>query len=212
MGDITGWDFTDNVLNSTTQLINRQKSAMNLEILRLNKTKRKAFFFDPKNGEIKASLASCECRDFNFSGKSHKKKFTPCMHIYRIAIELELMPVKYLDRKAQLALMSYQERKLDEAKRLREIPSDPTQWGSWAEKVHSPRCQQDRQYRAYELMEEKSGFSYHTGLDSCSCPDFNERGAPCKHIYYLALTKGYDLKVTREDFELEKNQFGNNGG
>ncbi|MDC7288495.1 SWIM zinc finger domain-containing protein [Blautia schinkii] len=31
----------------------------------------------------------------------------------------------------------------------------------------------------------KKGGSYRTTLKSCTCPDFKERKAPCKHIYYL---------------------------
>lgn len=31
----------------------------------------------------------------------------------------------------------------------------------------------------------KKGGSYRTTLKSCTCPDFRERKAPCKHIYYL---------------------------
>lgn len=31
----------------------------------------------------------------------------------------------------------------------------------------------------------KKGGSYRTTLKSCTCPDFKERKAPCKHMYYL---------------------------
>lgn len=31
----------------------------------------------------------------------------------------------------------------------------------------------------------RKGRSYRTTLKSCTCPDFKERKAPCKHMYYL---------------------------
>lgn len=35
------------------------------------------------------------------------------------------------------------------------------------------------------------GGVYETTLDSCTCEDFQRRGLPCKHIYKLALSRGY---------------------
>jgi hypothetical protein len=35
------------------------------------------------------------------------------------------------------------------------------------------------------------GEVYKTSLDHCSCEDFRRRGLPCKHIYKLALSRGY---------------------
>lgn len=31
------------------------------------------------------------------------------------------------------------------------------------------------------------GGRYHTTLTKCSCPDFQKRKVPCKHMYYLAI-------------------------
>lgn len=31
-----------------------------------------------------------------------------------------------------------------------------------------------------------TGGKYRTTLKKCSCPDFQKRGVPCKHMYYLA--------------------------
>lgn len=36
-----------------------------------------------------------------------------------------------------------------------------------------------------------SNGAYRTTLASCTCPDFNKRKVPCKHMYYLA----YELKM-----------------
>jgi len=35
------------------------------------------------------------------------------------------------------------------------------------------------------------GEIYSTSLDRCTCEDFQRRGLPCKHIYKLALARGY---------------------
>ena len=35
------------------------------------------------------------------------------------------------------------------------------------------------------------GDLYQTSLDGCTCEDFQRRGLPCKHIYKLALSRGY---------------------
>lgn len=40
------------------------------------------------------------------------------------------------------------------------------------------------------------GDIYLTSLENCTCPDFERRGLPCKHIYGLALSLGY----TADDF------------
>lgn len=37
------------------------------------------------------------------------------------------------------------------------------------------------------------GGKYHTSLKKCSCPDFQKRKVPCKHMYYLADKCGIDI-------------------
>ena len=37
------------------------------------------------------------------------------------------------------------------------------------------------------------GEVYKTDLDRCTCEDFQRRGLPCKHIYKLALARGYSV-------------------
>ena len=102
---LTNWNFQDEEANSTTQQINRQKSARNLEILQFDPSEPRAVFFDPKrNNRQIATLTQCDCNDFNLSGTSPRKTFKPCMHIYRLAIELGLIEAKYLDHQARFAL------------------------------------------------------------------------------------------------------------
>jgi len=84
-------------------------------------------------------------------------------------------------------------------------------FGNWNTKVHRGQAQIDRFERSqHEYMELRayndqtgfgeiystSGHTYITCLDDCSCPDFEKRSRPCKHIYFLATKMGY----TSSDF------------
>lgn len=83
-------------------------------------------------------------------------------------------------------------------------------FGNWNPKVHSGQAQIDRfEKAAHQPMKilsynehnfakiQGSGDNWYlTSLDVCSCPDFEKRGRPCKHIYFLAIQMGY----TSDDF------------
>ena len=84
-------------------------------------------------------------------------------------------------------------------------------FGEWNEKVHRGAAQSDRFEKAsheclglisYDVdsgtakVSGSTGTEYTTTLDYCSCPDFDKRSKPCKHIYFLALQMGY----TSDDF------------
>ncbi len=84
-------------------------------------------------------------------------------------------------------------------------------FGEWNEKVHRGSAQSDRFEKAvheglglisYDVdsglakVSGSTGTEYTTALDYCSCPDFDKRSKPCKHIYFLALQMGY----TSDDF------------
>lgn len=84
-------------------------------------------------------------------------------------------------------------------------------FGKWNAKVHAGQAQLDRfekashQAMAILSYNSQTGFaqiqgsgsdSYITSLDECTCPDFDKRGRPCKHIYFLAIQMGY----TSDDF------------
>lgn len=79
-------------------------------------------------------------------------------------------------------------------------------FGNWNKKVHGGQAQIDRFERSqHEYMELRayndqtgfgeiysaSGHTYITCLNDCSCPDFEKRSRPCKHIYFLATKMGY---------------------
>ena len=73
------------------------------------------------------------------------------------------------------------------------------QWGSWFSYIHDDPAQVTRQKRAWGCYIESidryngtarmtaSGRIYSTTLKDCTCPDFQKRGKPCKHMYRLAM-------------------------
>ena len=154
---LRNWDFRDPEANETLSQINRQKSAMNLLVASLDRDRRTGQFLDPKKGIlVTASLERCECRDFGFAGNSARKSFRPCMHIYRLAMELGLMDVRFADHAARRAedRDRIAEQRDIETARLRALPRDPKRWGRWHAAVHESGLQRNRQYRAYHLIEE----------------------------------------------------------
>ena len=87
------WDFGDEAVNSTTSQINRQKSARNLVILDFDPSVPRAVLFDPRRDNTHSTtLSECGCHDF-----TRLKIPKPCMHIYRLAIELGLLQIRTID-------------------------------------------------------------------------------------------------------------------
>jgi hypothetical protein len=204
------WDFGDEAVNSTTPQINRQKSARNLVILEFEPSVGRVVFFDPRRDETHAAtLNECDCHDF-----TRLKVPKPCMHIYRLAIELGLLEAKYMDRHALSSFTAGLT--LEETQRLQRLPSDSNQWGSWASEIHASGNQRNRQYRAYSIhhversvLETVNGWLIHeytVTLQHCECADHSERRLPCKHIYAAALASDISLPFTYPDFEAARNQ------
>lgn len=173
-------------------------------------------FLDPKTGEQSAAfLSKCNCHDFGFAGSSPRKMFKPCMHIYRLAIELGLLDPKYEDARAKEAKVVQQKR--SETARLQGLAADPSQWGGWSSTIHQSGIQKNRQYRAYLILDEEGDsirklqeswiiHDYAVTLSGCECGDFLDRHLPCKHIYAAALTNGASLPLSRSDFVSAKSQ------
>ena len=211
---LRNWDFRDSEGNETLSQINRQKSAVNLVVASLDRDRRTGQFLDPRKGALfSASLERCECRDFNFAGNAPRKSFRPCMHIYRLAMELGLMDVRFADhatRRAEDRDRIAEQRDIETA-RLRALPRDPARWGRWDAAVHESGLQRNRQYRGYHLIEDGPGeiaaqgsewsvHGYPVSLEACACMDFVERQLPCKHIYALALCLRERLPLTRAEY------------
>lgn len=213
---LTDWNFRDNAANSTIQQINRQKSARNLQILQFDPSEPRAVFSDPtRSDKHTATLRECSCRDFNFTGTNPRKTFKPCMHIYRLAIELGLIDAKYLDHRARFAQASMLSR--EETQRLQDLRRDASQWGGWSAEIHKSGVQRNRQYRGYAIIfdehEPLSGkvdhwniHGYDVNLDACECMDFVDRRLPCKHIYAAAIASKIALPFTQKDYESAKRQ------
>ena len=210
------WDFEDPLINSTTPQINRQKSARNLTVITIDKHNTTGVFLDATKGTRNtATLARCDCKDFNFSGNGHRKTFKPCMHIYRLAMELGLLEAKYEDHRVKEAIIVQQ--KQAETVRLQTLNRDLGSWGRWDRIVHEAGIQKNRQYRGYfilnddadEVQKVKNGWvihEYYVTLEACECLDFITRLLPCKHIYAAALMSGITLPLSQEEFVATKNK------
>jgi hypothetical protein len=214
------WDFSDPSTNGTTSQVNRQKSARNLTVVSLDPSVPSGVFSGGRGHDTHAAtLDECDCHDFNFVGQSPRKSFKPCMHIYRLAMELGRMEARYLDHRALRGSHGggherehwIAEQNEAETLRLRALPRDASQWGGWNRAVHDSGVQKNRQYRAYHILDDEGPedllegsvrliHRYITRLDSCSCRDFVSRRLPCKHIYAAALTEGLDLPLTLEQY------------
>lgn len=79
-------------------------------------------------------------------------------------------------------------------------------FGSWDTSIHLADGQLQRFGRAFygsfpikhgrrgaAKITGSKGDIYAVSLDRCSCPDFQGRGLPCKHMYALALSMGYTV-------------------
>lgn len=208
------WDFGDARRNDTISLVNRQKSALNLTLLWVDERGRRAAFHDPKTqSEITASLSSCECKDFLFVGKVRRRHLQPCMHIFRLAMELGVLESRYLDHAAREVLRQRLVQQLTrrEDSRLAQLGRDPEQWGGWPVEVHQSGLQRNRQYRAYFILDDELDAVAHNSdgwlvrghrvtLDGCDCWDFIARRLPCKHVYTTALATGIPLPLLRTDY------------
>ena len=213
---LTDWNFKDETANSTTQQINRQKSARNLEVLQLDPSEPRAVFFDSKRGtRHTATLTECDCSDFKFAGTNPRKSFKPCMHIYRLAIEMGVIEAKYLDHRARFAAVGMLAQ--EETGRLKRLPRVPALWGSWASEVHASGFQRNRQYRGYSICRGEQGaicqadggwtiHGYSVSLGGCGRPDFLDRRLPCKHIYAAALASQITLPFSDAEYESAKKQ------
>ena len=79
-------------------------------------------------------------------------------------------------------------------------------WTDWPMSTHSQDEQLRRLERAVKskkisvvsydkeknegIVSGDNGALYTVGAKGCSCPDFNHRGLPCKHMYFLAIYIG----------------------
>ena len=209
------WDFGDPESNGTVSQVNRQKSAVNLVVASLDRGRQLGQFLDREKRVTNiASLSGCDCRDFSFVGRTPRKSFKPCMHIYRLAMELGLLEAKYQDHALRRAEEQHDmaDIKDRETFRLSSMPRDSSQWGNWSKEIHRSGLQRNRQYRAYFIVDDEfiegqpsdsswTVHGYSVTLEDCQCADYAERGIPCKHIYAVAMFRRLPIDIKRRAYE-----------
>ncbi len=199
------WEFGNHMKHTGSDTENKLKSASTLSVVSLDGQTGTGSFYRTKTGILStASLSSCDCSDF-----ARRKVRVPCMHIYRLAIELGLMPwLKIADRIPDVGISS--ELVADEERRLGSLAQDKHAWGRWSLDVHLSRVQQTRQMRGYEYhieglcrkitTDQWIVNDYAVTTSKCQCDDFRERHLPCKHIYAAAIDFGILLPISRSFF------------
>ena len=210
------WDYENVKLHLGRELENRLKFASTLSVTFLDKELQRGGFYSLKTGaERFATLHKCSCRD----SAERRKSPMPCMHMFRLAMELGHMP--WFKRSRLVGAIgggAFVAKYLGEIK-LREIPPDQSSWGNWSPDIHRSRVQQTRQLRGYDywvpgrcfgrvtpispsLWMVASSFDvnklYRVSLTFCTCPDFEKAKLPCKHIYAVAIGMGCRLPISRE--------------
>ena len=211
---LDSWDFKDPGANGSISQVNRQKSARNLIVVEIDRASQTGTFLDrSKKATNTASLHQCDCRDFSFAGNSQRKSLRPCMHIYRLAMELGILEAQYEDSAARESRERHEVTLLKEAEdqRLRMLPPDASQWGTWNSKIHQSGLQKNRQYRAYFILDDEPNevrqegvglriHGYRVSPDHCECMDFTDRRLPCKHIYAAAIRSGFSVSLSASEY------------
>ena len=94
-------------------------------------------------------------------------------------------------------------------------------FGDWPITIHEESAQQSRILRGknlktyridlvspgkYQVYDTKYPDAIHfdVTLNSCSCPDFEKRQLPCKHIYYLAIMTGNFMTLKQINDDLDR--------
>jgi hypothetical protein len=159
--------------------VKRQISALSekLEPLSIDKDDMSRLFKGSAETSYFTTNLKCKCADF-------VKRKLPCKHMYRLAHHLGLIELN----------LSLNATEINKAWASSYRCKGP--WGDWHPSVHKLNHQQARQHRAFtenitvEKVDRQENAAvvnnYQTSLDNCTCPDFQERHLPCKHIYLLA--------------------------
>lgn len=158
--------------NDEEQIFRQLKARSNkCRPLSISKDEQKGIFPGADRSIYETALDNCTCKDFGF-------RKLPCKHMYRLAHELGLFRLDKISTKG---------------------------WGGWPVTLHKESAQQDRLFRgAYEEMsighpsEDRTNLQINhcrASLTNCTCPDFEERKKPCKHIYRMAILKGLIKKI-----------------
>jgi predicted nucleic acid-binding Zn finger protein len=195
--EVKHWTQWPTDLHNEPEQIKRQISANKTkhQPLEVDVTTQTGTFAGSGKKPYITTLSKCNCNDF-------VKRKLPCKHMYSLAnylghIELYNPDFEY-----------------DESIVLLRAYAPTNDWGTWNPGIHKIGSQKARYHRAFEEEFDINNFSperlnavingYAVFLDSCSCPDFQDRQFPCKHIYRLAAELGLveKLEISPQKYEV----------
>ena len=172
---ITSWeDWAYSIHNDGAQ-ISRQGRAMTypMDILKINEKKKTARFTGTDAPYYDTTLSSCSCFDF-------QTRNLPCKHIYRLAVELNMIEI--IKRQSG----GYDKEKLNEIKKSYNIDTDPEQMKRQNSGMEAKCKPVEVNYETMTAIFDGSGkVPYTTTIETCTCRDYFVRRLPCKHIYRL---------------------------
>ena len=117
------------------------------------------------------TLSSCTCADF-------EKRKLPCKHIYRLAVELNLIEI--------IKRPTFNKKKLEDIKNSSDIDNEPDQLKRQKSGMSSKCIPLEIDFENKTAIFKGSGKSpYNTTSTSCTCRDYFVRKLPCKLIYRL---------------------------
>ena len=161
MKGFVGWDDID--LHYYPEQRKRIIASIKVDVQNINRKTQTGII----NG-YSVSSSSCTCRDFSI-------KHLPCKHMYRLMSEINSFDINIYILTPNCGIHY---------------------WGGWDALIHNEPRQKDRKERLHEIEPDEINLDrknmraiirdYAVTLDSCTCPDFDERRLPCKHIYRLA--------------------------
>ena len=166
----TDWDYS---VHTDESQINRQGRAITYPFtFKINrKTKTARFSSTSELPYYETTLSTCTCYDF-------QKRNLPCKHIYRLAVELDVIEI--------VKRNTFDKEKLDAIKSSSDIDNEPDQLKRQKSAMSSKCTPSEIDYENRTALFKGSGKSpYNTTTTTCTCRDYFVRRLPCKHIYRL---------------------------
>ena len=176
------WDYS---IHADEAQISRQGRAMNYPFqFKIDKEAKTAQFSSSSSlPYYTTSLSSCDCSDF-------QERKLPCKHIYRLAVELEIITIikrvssktgkhtgnptrHYLDEDGEIIDNKDIDNHFEQLKRQKDALDD---------KYIPIEINYDTKKAIFKGSDQKP---YETTIDTCTCRDYFIRRLPCKHIYRL---------------------------
>jgi len=178
------WD--DSIHADKAQIIRQGRSITYPFDFTIKKRKKTGIFSSTSDLPFyTTTLSECSCYDF-------QTRKLPCKHIYRLAVELDIIEI--INRKPG----GYNKDQLDDIKKSATIDSDPEQIKR-IEKAKDAKCAP----LSIDFKNRTGVFSgsgkqpYEVTETTCTCRDYFVRRLPCKHIYRLRMElEKHDAEIT----------------